>query len=142
MPGLRRRRGPQHYIRFEVAVVALDVGGGIDLEAVVVDGIDLLVAGDAQRIADVERLLQQQFQTVLGELADEIFRAVRGHGLPRALRGDASHTFTVLSSLAEARRLPSGLKHTLVTYLVCPLRVRATCPVTASCTFGPPHPRG
>ena len=35
----------------------------------------------------------------------------------------ASHTFTVLSPLAEARRLPSGLNATLVTPLVCPLRV-------------------
>ena len=31
--------------------------------------------------------------------------------------------------LPEARRLPSGLKHTLKTELVCPLRVRACWPV-------------
>ena len=47
----------------------------------------------------------------------------------------ASHTFTVPSSLAEARRLPSGLNATLMTAPVCPLRVRASWPVAASHTF-------
>src|SRR5580700_4431615 len=47
----------------------------------------------------------------------------------------ASHTFTDPSCDDEARRLPSGLKHTLTTMFVCPLRVRACWPVTASHTF-------
>src|ERR1700731_4298597 len=47
----------------------------------------------------------------------------------------ASHTFTVASELPEASRLPSGLKHTLLTAFVCPLRVRTTWPVAASHTF-------
>jgi hypothetical protein len=47
----------------------------------------------------------------------------------------ASHTFTVWSKLAEARRRPSGLKQTLVTPSVCPSRVRISGPVAASQTF-------
>ena len=43
----------------------------------------------------------------------------------------ASQTFTVWSPLAEARRLPSGLKATLATPLVCPLRVTCPCCVCA-----------
>ena len=38
-------------------------------------------------------------------------------------RGLASHSFTVLSSLADASRCPSGLNATLQTPLVCPFRV-------------------
>ena len=43
-------------------------------------------------------------------------------------RSAASHTFTVLSSLAEASRLPSGLNATPDDPLVCPLRVRVSWP--------------
>ena len=50
----------------------------------------------------------------------------------------ASHTFTVLSPLAEARRLPSGLKHTLKTAPLCPLRVKVSCPVAACHSFTVP----
>ena len=46
----------------------------------------------------------------------------------------ASHTFTVLSQLAEASRWPSGLNATLLTLLVCPLRVSISWPVA-----GVPH---
>src|SRR5262249_36516467 len=46
----------------------------------------------------------------------------------------ASHTFTVLSSLPEAMRLPSGLNATPLTHSVCPLRVRSSLPVAASPT--------
>jgi hypothetical protein len=41
----------------------------------------------------------------------------------------ASHTFSVLSQLAEAKRWPSGLKATLVTPLVCPLSVMSSWPL-------------
>ena len=50
----------------------------------------------------------------------------------------ASHTFTVLSPLAEASRWPSGLNATLLTSSVCPLRVRVSWPVAASHTFTVP----
>ena len=40
----------------------------------------------------------------------------------------ASHTFTVPSCDAEAKRFPSGLKQTLTARFVCPLRVRASWP--------------
>src|SRR5436190_1624557 len=52
--------------------------------------------------------------------------------------GVASHTFTVLSHEALARRLPSGLKHTPLTSAVCPVRVTACWPVAASHTFTVP----
>jgi hypothetical protein len=54
------------------------------------------------------------------------------HSLDAALTTDAEpeelskDTFTVLSSEAVARRLPSALKHTLVTTSVCPWRVSAS----------------
>ena len=44
---------------------------------------------------------------------------------------EASQNLMVLSSLAEAMRVPSGLKLTLVTALVCPLSVLITSPVAA-----------
>ncbi len=44
-------------------------------------------------------------------------------------------TFTVPSQLALARRLPSGLKLTLVTLPEWPLRQRLSLPVWASQTF-------
>ncbi len=47
----------------------------------------------------------------------------------------ASQTFTVLSSLPLANRFPSGLKATLQTLPVCPLRVRVSRPVAASHTY-------
>ena len=37
-----------------------------------------------------------------------------------------------MSLLPEAMRLPSGLKHTLMTSQWCPLRVSCSCPVAAS----------
>src|SRR5262249_18423263 len=43
-------------------------------------------------------------------------------------RGLASQIFTVPSWLALARRFPSGLKHTLDTLSVCPLRLRVSWP--------------
>jgi hypothetical protein len=52
-----------------------------------------------------------------------------GIALPKgraSLGGVASQTFTVLSAEALARRRPSGLKHTLKTLSVCPLRVSAS----------------
>src|SRR5229473_1716559 len=45
---------------------------------------------------------------------------------------------TVLSQEALARRLPSGLKATLCTQLVCPLRESSSWPVCASHTFTSP----
>ena len=47
----------------------------------------------------------------------------------------ASHTFTVLSQLPLTMRLPSGLNATLLTRLVCPLRVSVSVPLSASHTF-------
>ena len=47
----------------------------------------------------------------------------------------ASQTITVLSRLPETIRLPSGLNATLVTALVCPRRVIASCPVLGSQIF-------
>src|SRR3990172_5812516 len=47
----------------------------------------------------------------------------------------ASHTFTVLSALAEASRLPSGLYATLRTSALCPLKVRSSSPLFASHTL-------
>src|SRR5579864_9449827 len=52
-----------------------------------------------------------------------------------SLPGCTSHTFTVWSLEALARRLPSGLKQTLLRRSVCPLRVRSSCPFSASYTF-------
>src|SRR5204862_475955 len=54
----------------------------------------------------------------------------------------ASHTFASPNHLSwlsfpappVRRRLPSGDQHTLLTPLVCPLRVSASCPVAASHT--------
>src|ERR1700686_1933379 len=46
-----------------------------------------------------------------------------------------SQILIVLSALAEARRLPSGLKETLLTAHECPLRVLTSWPVSASQTF-------
>ena len=46
-----------------------------------------------------------------------------------------SHTLTVWSVLAEARRRPSGLYATPYDPVVCPLRVRRSWPVAASQTF-------
>src|SRR5260370_1110047 len=63
----------------------------------------------------------------LPEAGDWAFRCAAAYG--------ASHTFPVLSALAEARRLPSGLKHTEMTRLVCGLRERVSCPVAASHSF-------
>jgi hypothetical protein len=54
---------------------------------------------------------------------------------PTAWPVRASHTFTVPSSSREARRAPSELKATLVTWSVCPLRVRTSWPLCASHTF-------
>jgi hypothetical protein len=45
-----------------------------------------------------------------------------------------SHTFTVLSALAEASRLPPGLNATPQTASACPLRARVSCPVAVSHT--------
>ena len=47
----------------------------------------------------------------------------------------ASHTFTVLSSLPEARRVPSWLNATAVTIKEWPLSVRTSSPVAVSHTF-------
>src|SRR5262249_44134712 len=47
----------------------------------------------------------------------------------------ASHTVTVWSLLPDTIRLPSAENATLLTVLVCPLRVSASCPVCASHTF-------
>src|SRR5262245_19436071 len=46
-----------------------------------------------------------------------------------------SHCFTVLSELAEARVLPSGLHDTLQTASVCPLRVVCSLAVATSQSF-------
>src|SRR5262245_30576186 len=56
-------------------------------------------------------------------------------GLASSGSGVASHILTVPSSEALARRLPSGLKHTLRTLPVCPLRDSASWPVCASHTW-------
>ena len=119
---------------FDVAVVALDVGGGVVLEAVVVDGVGVPVVGDVQQVAGVERLLQQQLQPVLGKLSGELLDPVCRHGRSRPWVA-ASHTFTVLSLLPEAMRLPSAENATLLTLSVWPLRVRTSCPVATSHTF-------
>ncbi len=47
----------------------------------------------------------------------------------------AGQNRTDLSSLALARRFPSGLKQTPATNPECPLRVRAGCPVRLSQTL-------
>ena len=47
----------------------------------------------------------------------------------------ASQILTLLSMLAVARSLPSGLNATLTTRSVCPLRVRRSLPVAASQTL-------
>src|SRR5207253_1138009 len=52
----------------------------------------------------------------------------------------ALHTFTVLSSEPLARRVPSGLKATLLTPAVCPLSMRVSWPVAASHIFTVPSP--
>src|SRR5438552_1166425 len=54
------------------------------------------------------------------------------------LLGLASHTFTVLSALALARRLPSPLNATLLTMCVCPLSERISWPLAASHSFTVP----
>src|SRR5205807_124904 len=50
-------------------------------------------------------------------------------------QGEASQILTVPSEEALARRLPSGLKTTLLTGSVCPLKVSVSWPVAASQTF-------
>jgi integrase len=45
---------------------------------------------------------------------------------------DASHTLTVSSKEPVARRRPSGLKATAITWAVCPSRTRSGSPVVAS----------
>ncbi len=47
----------------------------------------------------------------------------------------ASQIFTVLSALATAIHLPSGLKTELLVVSLCPLRVARTLPVAASQIF-------
>src|SRR5436190_1927174 len=49
-----------------------------------------------------------------------------------------SHNFTASSSDALARRLPSGLKATLWTFPVCPLKVKTTFSLAKSHTFTVP----
>jgi hypothetical protein len=55
---------------------------------------------------------------------------------------EASHTLTVWSALALARRLPLGLKATLETSLVCPWRVGVSWPVAPSHVQGAVKPDG
>src|SRR5439155_7584659 len=49
-----------------------------------------------------------------------------------------SHTFSVLSWLAQTMRLPSGLYATQLTPPACPLSVRISWPLSASHTFTSP----
>src|SRR5262249_8773810 len=75
------QRSAEDQVGFEVAVITLDVGGRIELEAVEVDGVDLLVTSDAEQVADVERPVQEQLQAILRELPREVFRPMRDHDL-------------------------------------------------------------
>src|SRR5262249_6793930 len=79
------------------------------------------------------RRLPSALKATLEAPEDELTASVRSSWPVSAFQ-----TLTVLSSPVLARRLPSGLKTTLWTRSVWPLRVRISSPVPASHTFTSP----
>src|SRR5262249_35094197 len=84
-------------------------------------------AASARKLFLVRLLREGRLQVIIRGIAARLPQ--RGIGpwfAGSASSGRASHTFTVRSALAEARRRPSGLNATPLTGPVCPLRVRVS----------------